>query len=84
MSASNEWTNWCLTKDGWKSGKERKDFTGISGEDIKESLLIIRYSCFFGSMHSEPSISSDEIFRNAPQEEIDFLIKKYGPAPKEL
>ena len=84
MSASNEWTEWHLTPEGWVRGSERRDGPGTTLVDYPEgSVLVFRYSEFSGwGMNIERNCY--ERRKSGSDEEIKVLLEQHGECPRRL
>lgn len=85
MSASNEWTEWHLTPQGWERGSEKEDFTGINRKPTPDG-------CVMTVVHRERIASSfsgiersDETSWTSPDTKaVEALLAKFGKAPTSL
>lgn len=83
MSASHEWTEWCLTPRGWERGRQREDFRGLLGERPKDTVLVHVYDEGRGNYRSS-SRSSVERERLADDERINKLLSVFRDPPSSL
>ncbi|HNP63706.1 MAG TPA: hypothetical protein PKH39_07180 [Woeseiaceae bacterium] len=84
MSASNEWTEWHLTPQGWARGTEKEDFRRIDREPPEDRVLTVRYRQFIGSVYSGMKESTETIWESEDKKTIVQLKKQFGEAPQTL
>jgi len=84
MSASNEWTEWHLTPDGWQRGTEKEDFRRVDREPPVDRVLTVIYREFISSSFSPMEKSSYVEWQSNDAAAITALTAKYGPAPEHL
>jgi len=86
MAASNEWTEWLLTPQGWQQGSEHIDFGPDKiVERPPDCVLVVRYSEFVSSLFSKMDKGQTTLWRAKGQEEqIITLLAKHGDAPNSL
>lgn len=85
MSASNEWTNWHLTPQGWEKGSRRLDHEGTTKFPAPDDrVLTVRYEEYLGSLAGKADIGHTEIWRSKDEKTIAKLIEVYGKAPNQL
>ena len=84
MSASNEWTEWHLTQDGWQRGTEKEDFKRIDRDPPKDRVLTVVYRQFLSSMYSKPEESLNLTWRASDEGAIARLQAKFGLPPRHL
>lgn len=85
MSASDEWQDRHLTPHGWVDGSYRVDGSGVTHVDVPpDRLLTVRHSEYSG--WGANIVRSDGEHYRAPgqDEQIAFLLAKFGDAPKSL
>ena len=83
MSASHEWTEWCLTPRGWERGCEKEDVRGLFGERPKDTVLVMIYDDYRGNWRDvNPTMMEKE--RVGTDKEITTLLTTYGPPPEQL
>lgn len=83
MAASNEWTEWHLTKNGWVKGTEKTDFGRSDIETPADRIATYRYKEYVASVHSRMNISWDREWSqdNASLQEI---INSHGEYPNDF
>jgi hypothetical protein len=84
MSASNEWTEWHLTPNGWERGTEKEDFRRVDREPPADRVLTVVYREFMSSRFSPMEKSSRIEWRSDDVAIITALTAKYGAAPQQL
>jgi hypothetical protein len=84
MSASNEWTEWHLTPNGWIRGTEQEDFRTVERPPPPDRVLTCTYHDFLSSTFSKPDRYVEEDWRSADAVHVQQLLEKYGPCPKQL
>jgi hypothetical protein len=84
MSASNEWTEWHLTPDGWKRGTEKDDFKRVDRKAPDDRVLTVVYREFLSSVYSTTDESLETIWKSSDAKTIATLQAKFGPPPKHL
>ena len=86
MSASNEWTEWHLTPQGWERGSEKVDFSDVKAKvRPADAVLTVKWREYLSSMHSQNwDRSHREIWRSDDKVTMEILSAKYGDAPKSL
>jgi hypothetical protein len=85
MSASNEWTEWHLTPDGWVRGTEKQDFVGrTERERPQDTLLTVVWKEYLSSSFSRMERYHQEVWRSENEALISELIGIYGKAPERL
>lgn len=85
MSASDEWTEWHLTPQGWLAANNRVDFVGTKLKpDPDGSVAVFRYSEYLGSMLGRMRREVHLVRSSGSKEEIEVLTKKFGPCPDHL
>ncbi|RYD69339.1 MAG: hypothetical protein EOP84_28655 [Verrucomicrobiaceae bacterium] len=85
MSASNEWTEWHLTPNGWVRGTEKME--GVKLEEIPcpaDTVLSMKYREFLGSAYSKLGTSLSEVWRSSDEDAINELKKRHGECPRTL
>lgn len=85
MSASNEYTEWHLTTQGWERGSERVDFGNTTKrEPPSERLLTVKYWEYMSSGFSKLDKGQTELFRCGDEEKVASMLQLYGEPPKHL
>ena len=84
MSASDEWTEWCLTPRGWERGCQREDYNRFVGERPNNTALVMVYREYLSSTFSSLDRSCIEKERIGTEEEIRALLDLYGSSPETL
>ena len=84
MAASNEWTDYHLTPQGWVRGSERRD-TGqpVTRAPPQDRVLTARYkeTCNgYGPVHE----SQDTQWESDDTKRVEELLAEFGPPPKLL
>lgn len=84
MAASNEWTAYHLTPEGWVEGDKQRDFGSLIRQPAPENRVlsvVYKETCNgYGPVHG----SQQEQWRSADSVLVDELLAKHGPAPREL
>lgn len=82
--ASNEWTMWHLTPDGWIAGDQQFD----TGPMVHR---MVPPDCLLSSLYKETSGGFDgpfgnrtESWRGSDEKLIAGLLERFGPPPAEL
>lgn len=83
MSASNEWTDWHLTPDGWERGTEKTDFSTERVDPPEDRVKTVRYREYLSSVYSDMSITTKTIWVG-DEEEAARLEEEHGPPPNHL
>jgi hypothetical protein len=82
--ASNEWTAYHLTPDGWISGDKQEDSSPLrrrpAPADRILSVIYKETSSGFGPVYG----SREEVWRSGDAVLIAELLEKFGTAPREL
>lgn len=85
MSASNEWTEWHLTPNGWVRGSEKIDF---GKPDIKDPpvdrVMTYTWREHLSSVFSKPSLTVEGCKYFADSKTISDLQAKFGEGPRHL
>jgi hypothetical protein len=82
MSASNEWFEYHLTPQGWVTGSEKIDFSGIKGKDIPtDRVLTLRFNEYMSSSFSTMDKWCDEQYRHEDESLVNRLVKQFGESP---
>lgn len=85
MAASNEWTEWHLTPDGWVMGSEKDDFKGLTPRGTPEGcVMTMKHSEYSGSVYSGVDRKDEMLWKHSDAELVDSLLRKHGPAPRHL
>lgn len=84
MAASNEWTEYHLTPQGWVSGNERRD-TGqpVTRQTPQDRVLtaIYKETCSgYGPVYE----SQDTLWESDDKRRVEKLLGEFGPPPKHL
>jgi len=84
MAASNEWTDYHLTPQGWVRGSERRD-TGqsMTRPTPQDRVLTVTYkeTCNgYGPVHE----SQDTRWESDDTKRVEELLGEFGPPPKVL
>jgi hypothetical protein len=84
MAASNEWTEYHLTPEGWVVGDQRKDFGDLKRVEAPvDRVLTVTYqeiSNGYGAVQN----SLQENWRSDDDGVVVVLLAKFGSAPKSL
>lgn len=82
--ASNEWTEYHLTREGWLEGDRQQDFSALLRRAVPaDRVLSVVYketSSGIGAVFG----SRGEVWRSDNEGLIAELLKKFGDAPNEL
>lgn len=85
MPIRNEWTEWHLTRSGWKKGSTRVQGVGNTWTEEPEDRVI---SCVYKEVQSgslgEPLVSAEESWRSKTATDIDSLLRQFGACPNQL
>lgn len=84
MSASDEWTDWHLTPNGWKAGTEKRDHGTEEKIPPDERVLTVRWCEYLGAVQGTPHRYHEEKWRSKDADSISALLSKYGNAPSKL
>jgi len=86
MSASDEWTEYHLTPNGWISGSSKYDFGSENKVDEPpDRVLTCRFRATMSSGFSNKIDKSvTEIWRSNDANVVAMLVKKYGNCPNKL
>jgi hypothetical protein len=85
MAARKEWTEWHLTPRGWERGSTRVQGQGNTWvEEPLDRVLSSVYQELETSASTEVTRSSEETWRSKKTENLDELLKQYGPTPQTL
>ncbi|MCT7577160.1 hypothetical protein [Aliarcobacter butzleri] len=85
MSASNEWTEWHLTKKGWEKGSSVIDFNQlITIEAPKDRLISYKYSEYQSYGFSSVEKSTELIWSSNKNEQIEKYFLKFGVCPQKI
>jgi len=85
MSASNEYTEWHLTKKGWESGTKKTDFhKPLIVLAPLDRVLSYKYFEYMSSGFNDIEKGLEEIFRCGDDNSISQLLIKFGTCPKKL
>ena len=83
MSASDEWSDWHLTPQGWVEGTQKLDFAGLREKPTPaDRELTCRYSEQRSSPYSKWRKGADIIWQSQNEEEIKKLIQIHGECPQ--
>jgi hypothetical protein len=84
MATSDEWTEWHLTPNGWEIGAEQTDFNRISRELPLDIVITVRWFDYLGSPFASAKRGHQQVWKSDDTKQIDYLLQKYGVAPKHL
>jgi len=84
MAASNEWTEYHLTQNGWEEGTNKTDFSMKTRLLPTGRVLTKRYEEFMGSSFSNLSCTTSELWNCGDNNKIELLIEKFGDCPQHL
>jgi hypothetical protein len=85
MSASDEWTEWHLTPDGWKVGSTKVDFAGVTEQEPPpDRVLTHRWSEHLSSVHSTMDRAGEIIWQSDDQKAVAALLAKFGNPPQKF
>lgn len=85
MVASNEWTEWHLTPNGWVAGSRREDNVGITKvPDPPGSVAVYTVHEVVGAIGGRWDRDVSLTRKIGTQEEIDRLLAQYGSCPNHV
>lgn len=84
MAASNEWTVYHLTPEGWIEGDKQRDFAPLVRQPIPESRVLSVVYKETGSGYGPVNCSQQQQWQSTDVVLLEELLNKYGPPPKEL
>jgi hypothetical protein len=85
MAARKEWTEWHLTPRGWEKGATRVHGQGNTWvEEPLDRVLSSVYQELQSDGSAEIKKWVEETWRSKKSNEVDDLLKKYGPCPERL
>lgn len=78
MAASNEWTEYHLTKDGWIAGSERLDFQETKiVKPPSNRVLTRKYKEYLASRYSVMEMTYSTIWTSGDNDFINDLLKVF-------
>ena len=84
MSASDEWEEWHLTKNGWVLGTEKTDFKLTQATPPKNRVATYKYREYLPNKFGRMIFSWELIFLSDQQKHtIEELKTKHGEFPNE-
>jgi len=84
MAATNEWTAYHLTRDGWVEGDKQRDFAPLLRRPAPPDRVLSIVYKETGSGYGSVRGSSRELWRGDDEAKITELLAQFGPAPQEL
>lgn len=88
MSLSREWAEWHLTRAGWVRGNERMDFTAVTVRPVPAGrVLTVRFTEEVSGMGAMPHRWLRLVWQDQDShkyEQMEELLLKHGPCPREL
>jgi len=85
MSASDEWTEWHLTPDGWERGSEKTDVVGVENkEPPPDRVLTCRFHEYLGSVMGKPQRWHDTVWMCTDAGKVAELVIEHGTCPLRL
>jgi len=84
MAASNEWTEWHLTPDGWIRGSQRTDFQKVLEAPPPNRVKTCQYKELISSPTSELKTSLDTVWESENSGEVERLASLFGQCPNQL
>lgn len=84
MAASNEWTDWHLTPQGWVRGSEKTDFDQTMRDPPQGRVMTMRWSEHVGHHYGKAHRSAIEKWRSHDSQAVEELLKTFGPSPEAL
>lgn len=84
MTASLEYTDWHLTKDGWLRGSEKTDSGLKLEEPPADRIATFRYSEEISYIGPTEERLEKTWMRRDSSEELKRAIEKYGECPRRL
>jgi len=84
MAASNEWTEYHLTEDGWVEGDQKRDFGKPLSRPTPPGRVLSFVYKETGNGYGPLQGSNNEIWRGSDEALIAVLLEKFGPAPQEI
>lgn len=85
MPLRKEWTEWHLTPNGWTKGAYRVHGQGNTWiEEPLDRVLSVVYQEMETDASPEVKKWDEETWRSKKNEQVEELLQKYGPAPKNL
>lgn len=85
MSASNEWTEWHLTPNGWVQGSCKLD--GVEATTVPrpvDAVMSCTHSDYRSSVFSKPNIKFSVDWQSTDAALIESLLQKFGKCPDEI
>lgn len=85
MAIRKEWTEWHLTPRGWERGAARVHGEGNTWvEEPTDRVLSFVYQELQTDASPEVQKWAEETWRSKKAQNIDALLKQYGPCPEKL
>lgn len=85
MSASDEWTEWHLTPQGWIMGSERTDGPGVTEkEPPTDRVLTHCWHEYLGSAYGKMKRYSEKVWESDDKAAVKALMEKFGDPPRHL
>ncbi len=84
MAIRNEWTEWHLTAAGWQKGSTRVQGKGNTWADEPGDRVLSYVYKEVETNGSEVKVSLEETWRSKTATDIDELLRRHGPSPREL
>jgi hypothetical protein len=84
MSASNEWTEWHLTPNGWVAGSVKTDFAEADFPTPKDTVMSCTYSEYMASAFSRLEKNVTVGLKSKDTALIQSLLKKFGECPQRI
>ena len=80
MSASNEWTDFHLTKNGWVRGSDKMDFAGVTEVVPPDNVLLTRrYKEYLASVYSSMEFTYSDTICSSDSDLIESTLVEYPP-----
>ncbi len=85
MSASNEWTDYHLTPQGWQEGSIRRDFGNVrEKEPPSDRVQTYRWSEEFSSLYSRLECGGQVVWESTDKAAVQTLRATFGDPPSRL
>lgn len=81
MAASQEWTDWHLTPNGWVAGEKKRDSGLMVSQIPTDRVKSVRYMELCNG-YSTPFGDSQEQWQSKDDALVQALLDQFGPAPK--
>jgi hypothetical protein len=84
MSATNEWTDWHLTPEGWQRGTEKEDHATQHRPVPDDAVCSYRWTEYQSSSFSRVERSLDLVWASKDPAAIAALLAQFDQCPETL